>query len=117
MKKNNSKDEEIDEILNSLDGINKAEAPPFFYTRLQSKMQSRPATSKMALMLSFLGQPAFALASLSLFVLLNVYAITSTVSTKKQVATTQTNAAPSLQTFADEYDLSVSTLYNDSKNK
>ncbi len=116
MNKNNRNEEQIDEILNSLDGVKRAEAPPFFYARLQNKLLPRQRSS-MVVLLGYLGNPAFALASLTFFVLLNVYAITSMESTYKHADTIQTTTSPSLQTFAEEYDLSVSTLYNESKNK
>jgi hypothetical protein len=32
--------EEIEKMLQSIDGINKAEMPPFFYTRLQARIDN-----------------------------------------------------------------------------
>lgn len=116
MEQNTKQDEHIEEILNSLNGISRAEAPPFFYTRLQAKLQRQQHPSALEQIMGFLVRPAFALTTLSVFVLLNVYAITSLVKSKKQTVDGRTNSEPSIQSFAQEYNLSVSTLYNDSNN-
>ena len=116
MIRNNINEEEFDEILHSLDGIKKAEAPEFFYTRLQASFQQRRSNSMLVLILGFLGQPAFALASLSMFVLINLYSLTSMKSVNNEEVTINATTSPSLQTFAEEYDLSISTLYNELKN-
>lgn len=116
MEQNNYNDEQIENILGSLNGINRAEAPPFFYTRLQGRLQKEKHSSAIEQILGFITQPIFALTTLSLFVFLNIYAINTVVRQKKQSIMGQTNTDASIQSFAQEYDLSVSTLYNDSKN-
>lgn len=116
MEQINRHDDKIENILNSLNGINRAEAPPFFYTRLQARLQMHKRSSTMEQIMAFLIRPAFALTTLSFFILLNIYAITSMVKVKKQSVASQTNTEASIQSFAQEYNLSVSTLYNDSKN-
>ena len=70
----------------------------------------------MVRILVFLAQPIFALASLLLFVVLNAYAITTTMYANKQTVAIQTNTSASIRSFAEEYDMSISSLYNDSKN-
>lgn len=116
MEQINKHDGAIEDILDSLNGISRAESPPFFYTRLQARLQRQKQSSMMGQIIRFLTQPVFALSTLSLFVLLNMYAITSMVKIKKQSVAGQSNTEASIQSFAQEYDLSVSTLYNDSKN-
>lgn len=34
-------EQEVDNTLNSLEGLNRAEAPPFFYTRLEGRLMDR----------------------------------------------------------------------------
>ena len=116
MEQINKHDAAIEAILDSLQGISRAEAPPFFYTRLQNRLQRQKHAPIMGQVLGVFVRPVFALGTLAFFVLLNMFAITLIVRSKKQVASASSNTEASIQSFAQEYDLSVSTLYNDSKS-
>lgn len=61
---------QIEAALNSLDGIQKAEPQPFFYTRLMARMEQIDASpwNKWMVLLS---KPAVSVAILSFFILLN----------------------------------------------
>ena len=102
--------EEIESTLQSLDGISRADMPPFFYTRLQAQLDKRAApTNKFWMIIT---KPAVSLITLSLLVVLNVAAISYYMrSSKKNESKTTTG----IEAFAQEYDLSASSAYN-SKN-
>jgi len=106
---------QIEEVINSLQHISRAEVPPFFYTRLLVRMQKTKEQTFMLQIIGILTRPAFAIGTLSLFVILNTVAITTVLKDSKGVSEHLTSNDGSLQTFVKEYDLSVSTLYSDTK--
>ena len=113
MKKIDEGDVFLEDILDSLNGIDRAEAPAFFYTRLMARIDRQKEYSSAERILGFISRPVFAMATLSLFVILNVMAITTMM--KTQFKGHRINSVASLESFAQEYDLSVSTLYTDTK--
>ncbi|HWR32199.1 MAG TPA: hypothetical protein VN451_01635 [Chitinophagaceae bacterium] len=74
---NTEKNKKTDEVLSSLDGIKKAQAPDFFYTRLMAKMVTRdevgqstlPGDSKGIWML----RPVYAAFVLALILIINSF--------------------------------------------
>ncbi len=101
-----------EDILNSLDNMQKAEAPAFFYTRLQARMEreAEPASPFW----QWVTKPVFAMATLSLLILLNVAAINSYRKTNMQEVVMEANG---IQGFAQEYQLTVSSVYMDKSNR
>lgn len=63
-------DQKVREALESLDGIQRAEPAPYFYTRLIARLQ-RDQPTIWETMGAFLARPAVAIASLFLILLLN----------------------------------------------
>ncbi len=55
-----------DQVMNSLDGIQRAETQPFFYTRLMARMESGEMNGWNRWM-AYLSRPAVSLASLTGF--------------------------------------------------
>lgn len=104
--------EELEQILNSLNGISRAEMPPFFYTRLQVQLDKK--TKNAGVFWSLLSRPAVSLGTLSLLLVLNVAAIRSYLHTQPSAPVQETTG---LQTFADEYGLGTSTVYNEKSNR
>jgi hypothetical protein len=102
--------EEIDAILNSIDTIKQAEMPPFFSTRLQARLQTSNTISfweKIAF-----SKPAFTVAMLVIFLVLNIATINTVVSDDTVIDKTATTSQdPSIQSFAQDYNLSVATIY------
>lgn len=68
-------EKQVQAALDSLDGIQRAEPQPFFYTRLMGRLQ-RDQRTIWETMGSFLARPAVAFASLFLILLLNVFIVT-----------------------------------------
>lgn len=95
---NNNKNSKIEEILNSLDGVQKAAAPDFFYTRLKSRMEKellQPQPVKKGIL-----RPAFAFVALFLILLANAAVIFTRGNAN------ETNSPDmDLQSFAAEYRL------------
>jgi hypothetical protein len=90
-----------EEILESLDGLQKATAPYFFYTRLAGRMQNEmPVKRKTFLLL----RPAFVTAVLSIVLVLNVASLLLLNDKPKQEKAT-------IESFAEAYDLNSPSFY------
>jgi hypothetical protein len=110
-----NKAEHIEEVINSLNNITKAEAPPFFYTRLRARLHQDVDLTLLQRIIGFIVRPAFAIVTLSFFILFNTVAISSVLLENIGITESNTSNNSSLQSFVKEYDLSVSTLYSDIK--
>ena len=96
---NTHSNKKVEEILNSLDGINRAAIPDFFYTRLKARMEKslEPSIKK-----SWILRPAFALTTLAAVLLINAVVILKGDTGKDDTAT---NDSETLQSIAAEYSL------------
>lgn len=94
----NNKNSKIEDILGSLDGVKKASAPDFFYTRLKARMEKglEPEPKRPWLL-----RPAFALTVLAGVLLVNAAVIFQ----KADTAETAINDAEQFQSIAAEYSL------------
>ena len=75
MKNNQSLNSKIAEVLNSIESIERAEPRPFLFTRVMAKMQATKETvwEKAG---GFISRPSFAIAGLSLVIVLNIMVMT-----------------------------------------
>lgn len=96
-----------EEILNSLDGIGRATPQPFLYTRVMARLTKDATSTHWERMASLVSRPAFAIATIALFLLINV-AVVFHFSTKTATSTQDESAVVS----DNEYNLSVSSLYD-----
>ena len=67
-----------EEVINSLEGIQRAEGSPFLFTRIQARMKKEENRPEI-LFFRFITRPAFALAIALFFIAINGYLITSSV--------------------------------------
>ncbi|GAB3497456.1 hypothetical protein GCM10027341_17570 [Spirosoma knui] len=87
-----------------------SESPkPFFYTRLQARME-RQTTPAPAYVPQWLRRPAYALAAFGLIVVLNMGVALRYVSTDTSQATTD---ATTYESFVADYQLTTNTDYVD----
>ena len=108
MEHRKSTHEEIEKTLQSIDSIGRADMPAFFYTRLQAKIDNTSSSNNFWIVIT---KPSVSLVTLSLLVVLNIAAITYFIKTPKR--SNQLHESSGIQTFAQEYDLTVSSVYND----
>jgi hypothetical protein len=92
-----------DNILNSINGLKRAEAPDHFYAGIRAKMQRQMPEEKPR---AFILRPAFITSVLFVFLLGNIAVLSFNRTTEKTTIQTTTGA----QAFAQEYNLSVQTL-------
>jgi hypothetical protein len=111
----NKQDKRTDEILNSLDGLAKAAAPDFFYTRLRARMEA--GAESPSAQQSWLLRPAYAVATLVIVLLVNSFVL---LQKNRPVAGTGTGNDPdaTVQSIAAEYNLGDnSALYDLTQDK
>ena len=94
----------IEDAMSSLDGIKQASPDPFFFTRLEARMQKEiGAWDKIS---SFVAKPIIAFACICLVIMINAAVIFSSADTQKA------NNSPSNElATVDEYTQASSTLY------
>lgn len=74
---NNPTPDNFDNLLNSIDGITRAEAPPFLYTRVLAKMQRTRSSSFWEKISWLLSKPKIAFACICMIILINLFAVLS----------------------------------------
>ena len=74
----------IDEAMQSLDGIEKASPRPFFFTRLEARMQREK--SRWEIISSFVAKPIVAFACICLVIMINAVVILSSPNSKNLIA-------------------------------
>lgn len=94
----------IDEAMQSLDGIEKASPHPFFFTRLEARMQRQK--SNWEIISSFVTRPAIVFASICLIIVINAAVILS--SSSFDTSSSQQNNEISA---ADEYNSVTAPMY------
>jgi hypothetical protein len=107
MKNDDQINREIEATLDSLDGINRAGVSPYFYTRLQAKLEARKPEG-FGILSQLINRPAIAVSILTVFLVLNIIAIKGITAGS---VTTETKSA-SLQSLAIEYNLNTTSVYN-----
>lgn len=98
--------QKIDSAIQSLDDLQRASAPNFFYTRLRARMDREQNVTVFGWF--HFAKPALLIVTLSLFLMMNTYMIAKLI---QQKPATSTSGKPSLQSFASEYDLNNSINY------
>ena len=96
---------EVDKTLQSLDGLNKATANPFLFTRIKSRMQRQNGWEKAT---SLLNRPLIAFAVLIAVIAINTWAVL--VSDEQQQINKDKGGVAILE-IADEYNLVANNNY------
>ena len=92
-----------DDILKSMDGMSRAEAPQQFYAGIRAKMERQSPAERIS---SFSWKPVFVTAALFVFLFINIFALNFF---NRQTKTTEKQSS-GIQAFADEYHLGTQGL-------
>ena len=95
-------------IMASLDGLQPAEVPPYFYTRLLARMQNELVKKKEPL---FLFRPAFLTASLSLVLIVNIVFLVQSKVQHRSPSSQRSDSEATIESFADAYNLNTTAVY------
>src|SRR2546421_11717840 len=102
---------EVDETLDSIDGIQRAAANPFLFTRIKEKM-AKKEKGAWGIAIDLITRPAFAVAAIVLIILINL-----AIFFQNQPESVQTTAQDGEQLFASEYNLGSATLYDENMDQ
>lgn len=100
----NSKNQKIEEILNSLDGVQRAQPSPFFYTRLNARM-TRIEKNVWEKITSFIARPVVAFAMVTGVILLNLSVL---INQKPVTAASE----QTYQSVYEDYSLASNDFYD-----
>jgi len=100
-----------DDILKSMDGMSRAEAPQQFYAGIRAKMERQLPAERIS---SFSWKPVFVTAALFVFLFINIAALNffnkQTKSTASPINQSTDQPTTGIQAFADEYHLGTQGL-------
>ena len=94
----------VNDALNSIDHIERASMPPYFFTRLEARMQKGRTFWEKATI--FLAKPVVAFGSICIILFLNIYVIASSPNDEMNMANQTTEFAS-----VDEYTQVSSNLF------
>ncbi|HEY8660001.1 MAG TPA: hypothetical protein VIL78_13285 [Hanamia sp.] len=95
----------IEDAMHSIDGIKKTSPSPFFFTRLEARMQKEKNIWEK--ITSFITKPAIAFACICLVIMINTFVIFSSSKENNSIAQ-QTNELATV----DEYSQLNATIYD-----
>jgi hypothetical protein len=98
----------FDDIINSINQIQRADAPNFFVTRAQARLDKYLEPSKTWMPVQ---RPAWIIASLSLLFMVNLYLVNASKTKQNYSQKSYNNEEKSINDFAINYDLNTSTNY------
>jgi hypothetical protein len=103
--KQQQNDEQVKKILDSLDGIQRAEAPPFLYTRIVARLQEQPLNN-WDRWVQWMARPVVALAIAAGCILLNAAVFLTADTTTETTVSNENN-------LEDDLSSSVTTTLYD----
>ncbi|HEX4877631.1 MAG TPA: hypothetical protein VFV31_13230 [Chitinophagaceae bacterium] len=92
-------------ILGSIDNIERAAAPEFFYTRLRARMEREAET---VIARPWVLRPVYALTALFLILLINAFVLIKGNNSTENI----TNTSDTMQSIAAEYNLNDNSIYD-----
>jgi hypothetical protein len=103
---NNKKiEEKLNQVMNSLDGIQQADPGPFFFTRVQARLVREKGAGTFGLFLNYVSKPSVALAGISMIILIN-----AAVLFYHKAGTGSNNANEQIETaYSEDFNTTVAT--------
>jgi hypothetical protein len=97
---------EVDKTLDSLDGIKKASANPYLFTRIKSALE-KEEKNVWSKALSFISQPSVAFATIIIAIFINAILLF-----QSRPAQPSQSSREGEQVFANDYNLADNTIYD-----
>lgn len=108
MKEHRKIEQQVNEAMDSLDGMSRAKANPFLFTRVEARLRPNNPKNAWETILSYVSRPAVALAMLCMVVLSNGV-VMFWQSGPPEPAITADQPVP----LTDEYNMNVLAFYDD----
>ena len=106
MKDHRKIEQQVNEAMDALDGMSRAKANPFLFTRVEAKLR-KDTRSAWDIMTSYISRPAVALAMLCMVIFANAVVMYWQSGPSDSTSSEQTIA------LTEEYNLNVSSFYDD----
>lgn len=106
----NRSENKVDEILNSLDGMKRAEARPFMYTRVMARLQEDDVKSVWGRTVAFIARPAVAFACLAAVIVTNLFFVYDLEKSETETVTTSASSVSEEFLQNDNMVLAVNNL-------
>ncbi|WP_343703920.1 hypothetical protein [Chitinophaga sp.] len=113
MKQRRDIQQETEQTMRSLDGVQRAEPAPYFYTRLMARMQQARPADAWDRLIALITRPSVAITAVVLILAANGFMFVSKLKTTAELV--ETTALQ--QAFADEYQLGITTFYEYDKTE
>ncbi len=107
MKKIYSKN--VDEIIESVEGIQRANPSPYFYAKLMHKMNMMEEKESPSFLFQF--KPVLVIGVLITIFCMNAFLLIKQTNNRQQSQTVVSNKASSVNDFSSEYNLNTTTVY------
>ncbi len=107
MKKIYSKN--VDEIIESVEGIQRANPSPYFYAKLMHKMNIMEEKHSPSFLFQF--KPVLVIGVLTVIFAMNAFLLIKQTNTKHQSQAVVANKASTVNDFSSEYNLNTTTVY------
>ncbi len=97
--------EKVDQIIQSIEGIEQAAPSTFFYNKLMHKMQQKELQKQPSFIFQF--KPILVIASLSLLVVMNAFMLISQTSQSHITIASKVATENSAYSFSEDYQLAT----------
>jgi|SRR5688572_13337702 hypothetical protein len=98
----------VEQTLESLDGIQRAEASPYFFTRLKARLSKED--KEWGGIAGVISRPVYALAMICVILMVNVWIAMDNEQDDPSIQASDIQA--SIDQMPDEYNVAVTSLYN-----
>lgn len=99
--------------MRSLDGVQRAEPAPYFYTRLMARMQQARPADAWERLIALITRPSVAISAVVLILAANAWMFAAQFGHSSD----RVEASTLQQAFADEYQLGINTFYEYEKTE
>jgi hypothetical protein len=106
MKRKTEIENEVEATLNSLEGVTPASPRPFFFTRVQARLNNNEQRTYWEVLSSFIARPAIAFTVIMVIVVMNAVAVF------EQTESTPVLADQTEQSAYDEFNLAANSFYD-----
>ena len=107
MKKIYSKN--VNEIIESVDGIQRANPSPYFYAKLMHKMNEMEEKKSPSFIFQF--KPVFVIGLLTVIFAMNAFLLIDQTNKRNQSQNVVSNKVSTVNDFSSEYNLNTTTVY------
>lgn len=101
--------ENINEILNSVDGIQRANPSPYFFSKLMNKMELLEEKKSPSNVFQF--RPALVIGLLAFMIGMNTFLLIKQTTLRQQSSNQSSSKTSTVNDFSSDYNLNTTSVY------